>query len=819
MSKPSPLSVLIVDDAPENLKILSRILQQANYEVRSLPKGSLVMRSVRLEKPDLIMLDIMMPDMNGYEVCSQLKANTETRDIPIIFISALQDIESKVRAFQCGGIDYVTKPFQIEEVLVRVSTHLKINSIQKTLYELNNRLNVLLNSAGEGIIALGRQGRIQLMNPKALELLGYPSLASVPNDLHTLIHAPEDQDNAHPAENCSLINQIQQSNQEEKGRSSFFRQDGTWFPVEYTLSHIPVHSQNPEEIASILLFHDITERLNNEIKLKESATVFEVSTEGIFITDKNGLVKHINPAFTQLTGYEPEDLIGQSPRTLKSGYHLPKFYHQLWQQIKEQGYWEGEVWNRHKSGRMYPHWATINAIKSDHDETIGYVAFYSDIARRKLTEQEIRHRGNFDALTGLANRSLMLDHLEAAIEDHQRKDQKLALITIDINRFKSVNESLGYDTGDILLQIVAARIGQTVRVMDTTARFGADEFVILLKQQNDEQSCQRIIDKLIKNLTPAYNLNEQSVEISISMGIALFPNHGRTSDQLLRNSHFALTNAKKNPDEAVSFFNDTMYQEIAERYWLEIEIQKAVKEACHFELYYQLIMDLQTGKPSGVESLIRWQHPEAGMIRPDKFIPIAEANQLIIPLGVWIIETACYQLLAFQKQGLDLYVSINVSACQIPAGVSPQWLKNLIERLGINPQKLALEITESLFIQDFKLISAWLSAVRDLGVRVFLDDFGTGYSSLSYLKNFPVDVVKIDQGFVRDMVTESWDLALVTAILAMCNSLGLKVVAEGIETEAQHALLSNLQCDYGQGYLFSKPLKPQELELKLQELM
>ncbi len=815
MSKPSLFSILIVDDAPENLKVLSGILRQANYEVRSLPRGALVMRSVLLEKPDLIMLDIMMPEMTGYEVCTQLKADPNTRDIPIIFISALQDIESKVHAFQCGGVDYVTKPFQIEEVLARVSAHLQINANRKALYELNQRLKVLLDSAGEGIIALDQNGIVKLVNPKALELLGYNGSDPVPDDLHTLIHAPEDHAGGHCLENCPCMDRLKHSNEEYKDQGTFFRQDHSAFPVEYTLSRITDGSQ---DIAAILLFHDITERLQNEVKLKESAKVFEISTEGIFITDKEGVIKHINPAFTQLTGYRKHDLIGHTPRSLKSGYHLPKFYDVLWAQIETQGHWEGEIWNRHKNGTIYPHWATINAIYTDSDETLGYVAFYSDITRRKLTEQEIRHRGNFDALTGLANRTLMLEHLEAGIEEHQRNHQKLALVTIDIDRFKAINESLGYDNGDILLQMIAARIGQTVRTIDATARFGADEFVILLKNQESEADCQHIIDKLVANLTAIYELPPKSIEIAIRIGIALFPNHAKNSDELLRNSHFALTHAKKNPDRPVCFFNDMMYQEITKRYWLETEMQKAVKEACGFELYFQLIMDLYTGKPSGVESLIRWPHPEAGMIRPDQFIPVAEANQLIIPLGVWIIETACYQLQAFQKQGLDLYVSVNVSACQIPSGVSPAWLKQLIDRLQINPQKLALEITESLFIQDVKLIKEWLTAIRALGIRVFLDDFGTGYSSLSYLKNFPVDLVKIDQGFVRDMVTEGWDLALVTAILAMCNSLGLKVVAEGIETEDQRSLLANLQCDYGQGYLFSKPLRPQELELKLQEL-
>ncbi|NEX19769.1 EAL domain-containing protein [Thiorhodococcus mannitoliphagus] len=684
MAENKPVSILLVDDIPENLRVLKSIFSAERYEVRPLSCGELAVRAALSEVPDLILLDIMMPGMNGYEVCERLKSDPLTRDVPVIFISALHDAEDKVRAFAAGGVDYVSKPFQVDEVLARVETHLRLHALQQAL-----------------------------------------------------------------------------------------------------------RSQNQQ--------------------LQEAATLFEVSSEGILLTDADGVIRRVNRAFTDITGYAAEEVIGQTPRLFKSGHHSPEFYETLWRELLSKGVWEGEIWNRYKNRSIVPQWETITAIRDDDGKVTGYVSQWSNIARRQLTEREIRDRGNYDALTGLANRSLLLERLDMALKKHRHNGRRLSLLCISLDRFKAVNETMGYTRGDRLLQQVAARLTAEVRDIDTAARIGGDEFVLMIVDQADYEETERLAYRLLETLSQPFPLEGAYAEIGVSIGIGLFPDDGDGVEVVLRNAMIAMSRVKEHGGRQVRFFTEAMGRELFERHRLEVDLKQALERG-ELELYYQPIVDLSSGQPQGVECLLRWQHPELGAISPVTFIPIAESSGLIQAIGTWVIETACRQLVDWQRRGWTLYASVNVSTRQIPDGVPPDWLRQLVSRLGLEPGSLVLEITESLFASEIQSVAAWLKTVRALGFKVYLDDFGTGYSSLSYLKNFPVDAVKIDSAFVRDMVEQERDRALIRAIVAMCHELNLQVVAEGIEDEVQRQLLSDLECAYGQGYLFSRPLPAAQIE-------
>ncbi|SDX83484.1 PAS domain S-box-containing protein/diguanylate cyclase (GGDEF) domain-containing protein [Allochromatium warmingii] len=682
-TKPSA-SILIVDDKLENLNVLKRMLSAEGYEVRPLPSGELALRAIQAEVPDLVLLDIMMPGLDGYAVCAKLKADPRTRDVPVMFISALRDAEDKVRAFAAGGVDYISKPFQVDEVLARVTTHLRLSALQQAL-----------------------------------------------------------------------------------------------------------RAQNAQ--------------------LQEAAALFEVSNEGIILTDANGVIQRVNPAFTRITGYTPEEAIGQTPRLLKSDHHPPEFYSHFWYTLLNLGYWEGEVWNRYKDGSIHPQWDMITTIRNDEGEITGYVAQFSNVARRHLTEQEIRQHGNYDALTGLANRSLLLERLDLAFKGHRHQGHRLSLLCIGLDRFKQVNETFGYNTGDLLLQQIAQRLMAEIRDIDTAARIGGDEFVVVLVDQVETTATERLASRVLERLTQPFELPSGNLDIGVSIGLAVFPDDGDDVEVILRNATIALSRAKEQGGRQICFFTDAMGRELIARHRLERDLKQGLIRQ-EVSLHYQPIVNLQNGQPLGFECLLRWHHSEQGFIRPDIFIPIAESSGLIRDLGNWVIETACRQLAHWRRQGWSLYASVNISTRQIPDGVAPNWLLKVTRDLGLEPAALVLEVTESVFATDLEAVTDWLREVRALGFRIYLDDFGTGYSSLSYLKNFPLDAVKVDRTFVRDMVEQERDRALIRAILAMCQELDLQVVAEGIENAVQRQLLCDLDCAYGQGYLFSRPLPVGEFE-------
>lgn len=817
MNNMAKARILVVDDTPLNLALLERILATENHDIDTLSNSLLVLAQVFSQPPDLILLDILMPHMDGYELCRRLKADPRSCDIPVIFISALQETKEKVQAFEIGGVDYISKPFQAQEVRARVNTHLHLRALQQSLSKANQELKrflkqhqCILNSVGEGIFGLNSDLHITFINPRAMEQLGYGTAELQNQDFHQRLH-PASSNSAHSFDNCPIIRALSSSGTQFVPQDRFYRQDGSSFPVEYTVSS---PSDKYENNLVIVVFRDISERLALKRRLEEAATVFDVSSEGILLSDAKGIIQQVNPAFSDITGYSAKEVIGKTPRILKSGHHKQDFYTAIWKQLTKTGYWEGEIWNRRKDGSIYPEWEMITAIYDNQHKTIGYVSQFSNIARRKLTEKEIRYRGNYDALTGLANRSLLMERLEQALKEHKLNNRQLSVLFLNIDKFKHVNDVIGHAAGDSLLKQVAKRIKSSLREADTAARLSGDEFVVMLTDQSKQVESERIALQILKNFTHPYHLDNDKVHIGISIGISIFPNDGDTTEVLFRNANFAMARSKASGGQQVQFFTEAMEQEFLENSRIEAALKQAI-ELKQLHIYYQPIIDLNTNKIVGVESLIRWQHPQFGWISPSKFIPIAEESGLINTIGSWVMSSVCTQLGHWHKQGRSLYASVNISAHQVPDNITISWLKQLIKTAKLPAHNLVLEVTESVFVKDVESLANWLKDVRKLGIKVYLDDFGTGYSSLSYLKRFPVDAVKIDREFIREMNQVSSDQALVRAIIAMSEGLGLQVIAEGIETEAQAKILREFNCPFGQGFLFSKPLPLLELEALL----
>ena len=566
------------------------------------------------------------------------------------------------------------------------------------------------------------------------------------------------------------------------------------------------------EDAVMVVARDITERVRAEEGLRLAATVFETTAEAITVTDADNRIKAVNPAFSVITGYTAEEVLGKNPRILGSGHHGTEFYETMWKSITTRGCWEGEIWNRRKNGDVYPEWLNITAIEDNEGNPIEYVAVFSDITQRKQDEEQIRHQANFDALTGLPNRTLFFDRLSGALATARRERGMVALLFVDLDRFKVVNDTLGHAVGDRLLEQAAGRLTACVREADTVARLGGDEFTMILPDIGRGADAAIVADKVIESLSEPFWLEGHEVFIGGSIGITLFPADAEDTVTVLRNADMAMYRAKEAGRNVYRFFTQEMDAQVLMRMDLEKDLRRALGHK-EFVIHYQPIVDLKSGRVVSAEALVRWIHPQRGMVSPGDFIPLAEETGLIGPLGEWVLRNACVEAKAWQDAGLPmLNVSVNLSSRQLKRGFSGGVIAGIFEETGMPPARLTFEITETLIMEDSDDAVAWLNSIKDMGVGLSVDDFGTGYSSLSYLKRFPVDVVKIDRSFVRDVTEDPDDAALIEAILAMTHSLNLKVVAEGVETREQLEFLERLGCDMVQGYYFSKPVPFEELQ-------
>ncbi|MDO8294292.1 MAG: EAL domain-containing protein [Gallionella sp.] len=570
-------------------------------------------------------------------------------------------------------------------------------------------------------------------------------------------------------------------------------------------------------ISKLEVIRDVTEHRLAEQELRIAAKAFE-SQEGMFITSANGIIERVNKAFIEITGYSAEEVVGKTAVILKSGRHDAAFYQAIRNALESDGYWQGEIWNRRKNGEIYPEWQTISAVRGTNEQVTHYVSAFADISQRKQSEEQIHSLAFYDPLTQLPNRRLLLDRLHQALALSVRTDRQGALLFIDLDNFKSINDTQGHAVGDLLLIEVAKRLQGCIREGDTTARLGGDEFVVLLEDlDEDEQAAaaqaEAAGEKIREILGQPCLINGHEQHSTASIGITLFRGPVRTMEEMLKRADVALYQAKAEGRNTVRFFDPAMQTAVSARVALESDLRRAVSEQEQFLLYYQPQVD-SSGRMIGAEALVRWRHPERGMVSPADFIPLAEESGLILPLGHWVMATACEQLAAWaaQPEMAHLTLAVNVSAKQFHLPTFVEEVLALVDYFGVNPARLKLEITESLLLDNVDDIIAKMTALKTRGISFSMDDFGTGYSSLSYLKRLPLYQLKIDQSFVRDVLTDPNDAAIAKTIIALAQSMNLAVIAEGVETEAQRKFLELNDCHTFQGYLFSKPVPVKEFE-------
>ena len=570
------------------------------------------------------------------------------------------------------------------------------------------------------------------------------------------------------------------------------------------------------EVDGILgIFWDVTERRQAEEQLRQSAVVFESTAEGVMITDPDKVIIAVNKAFTEITGFEPEEAIGQTPSILGSERQDDAFFSAMWKDIVRNGRWQGEIWNRRKSGEIHPEWMTISVVRDTNGRVMNYVGVFSDISAIKQSQEQLNHLAHHDPLTDLPNRLLFSARLSHAIEHARRNQTHVAVLYLDVDRFKNVNDTLGHPVGDQLLQMVAWRMREHLRECDTLARLGGDEFVVTLDRVEDAGEAAAVAQKLLDVFKEPFVVADNELHLGASIGIAMFPQDGNDMATLLKNADAAMYLSKEEGRNTFRFYTTELSASAEERFHLEVGLRHAL-ERREFCVFYQPLVDMTSGRIVGAEALLRWQHPEYGLVSPDRFIPLAEDTGLIVPIGEWVLRETCQQFVSWRKQGLGLKrVSVNISGVQVQRGDLVTTVQKILHETGIESGCLELEITESQLMKEPERATATLDGLQALGVELAIDDFGTGYSSLGYLKRFPLDNLKVDKSFVHDIATDANDAAIVRAVIALAENLQLRVTAEGVETEAQKDFLLAHGCKLAQGWLFGRPVPAKEFAQQL----
>ena len=581
----------------------------------------------------------------------------------------------------------------------------------------------------------------------------------------------------------------------------------------FTSSAFPITDDSGLTQYSLHIMKDISDHKRSEIASQLGAQVFLHSTEGMMVTDADNIILAINPAFTKITGYSESDILGKTPRILHSGQQDKAFYQEMWRALSSEGHWRGEIRNRRKDGAIYIESLVINTIYNQDGTVSRRIALFSNITEKKKLEEQIWQQANFDSLTGLPNRRLFHDRLTQGIKRTQREHAKLALIFLDLDHFKEINDALGHDMGDTLLSEAARRITSCVRESDTVARMGGDEFTIILPLLNRTGGIDYITANILERLAEPFTLGAEQAFVTASIGIALYPDDAADVEALISNADQAMYAAKNLGRNRSCYFTSALQETAQNRMRLTNDLRAALAES-QFLVYYQPIIELATGIVRKAEALIRWQHPIRGLIAPDEFIPLAEETGMIVTIGDWVFKQAACQVKRLRAlHHADFQISVNKSPLQFrnDASFFKTWFSHF-HQLELPEPAIVIEITESLLMDNNSAITDKLLAFHDAGIQVALDDFGTGYSTLSYLKKFHIDYLKIDRMFVNNLERDADNVALCEAIIVMAHKLRLKVIAEGVETEAQRKILAEAGCDYAQGYLFSRPVPAAELE-------
>jgi len=675
-------------------------------------------------------------------------------------------------------------------------------SLRRNVAELNN-LTLTVEQAPVGVALIDRERRVHYANSAFGEVVGVPMTEIIGASIEELCES-EDVRRLHERLATGSADGTRW-----RGDLRFTRGDGErrWGRVSIS----PIRDEAGVVTHHAVMAEDVTERRETVEQLKRASLVFSSSRDGVLITDPDAVIIDVNAAFEVMSGYSKEELVGRKASIIRGPRHGEAFFAEMWKALARDGHWEGEIWNRKRDDTLYPQWTSISAVRDENGAISQYVAICTDITERRAAEERIRHLAFHDDMTGLPNRFLLERRFETAVEIARRGGSHFALLYVDLDRFKNVNDTLGHGFGDKLLRAAAGRLSALVGPTDTVSRPGGDEFIVLAGEARGEAEAAELAGRIVGALSEAYRIGGHEVAVPASVGIALFPTHGDDLETLLKRADAAMYHAKAVGRKRFRFFEDALDRRTTEFFLVENALRTALRRS-ELTLHYQPQVDLKHGGWVGMEALSRWDSPELGSVTPDRFIPVAEESGLILELGSWVLDEACRQAAQWRDRGLDrLTMAVNLSMLQFRQDDLIEMVRGALARWSLPPEALELEVTESALMIDADHTIRALEGLRKLGVGLAIDDFGTGYSSLAYLKRFPVDKLKIDKSFVRELSSESDDARICRAIIGLAEAFRMSVVAEGVETDRQRDWLRDAGCALGQGWLFSKAKAPDDL--------
>jgi diguanylate cyclase (GGDEF)-like protein/PAS domain S-box-containing protein len=691
---------------------------------------------------------------------------------------------------------------------IAVTIAARYQATARRLRESEFRFRSILKTTQEGFVQMGVDNRIEETNPAFCAMLGRTSEEVIGHVLTEFL-VPEsakkfvsEMPQRMPGQNCTCDMNLS-------------RPQGD--TVYCTFYGTPIFDHGGEHVGAFALITDISDRIAHEAYERQAVAVFENTAEGVTFTDTRGRVLSVNPAFTRITGYSEAEVVGQTLSILQSGRHDAGFYHQMWAELVATGHWQGEIWNRRRNGEVYPEWLTISVVRDGNGRVQNYIGVFSDISHIKRSAEELERLAHFDPLTDLANRLLLNAQLKHALERAARHGELLAVMELDLDGFKNVNDTLGHPAGDRLLQVIAERLKKVLRTEDIVARLGGDEFAVVMESIGSADVAALVAQKINAAIDEPVALDGQEARVTSSIGIALYPDDGADPTALLKAADTALYVSKREGRNTYRFFDQEMSAAVQRRHEVEQGLRMAI-ELDQLELWYQPQIDLGRKRINGLEALVRWRHPERGLVPPGDFLPVASDTGLIVPLGEWVLRAACRQAQAWRSAGLEFgHVAVNVDGQQIVRGDFVETVGNVLAETGLPADRLELEITESFLLENAERGMGMAMRFSEMGVGVAIDDFGTGYSSLAYLKYLHADCLKIDKSFVSDLPADSTGAAIIRAVVSLANGLGYALVAEGVETGEQLAYLRSIGCTLVQGYYFAKPMPAADIPAWLGE--
>jgi diguanylate cyclase (GGDEF)-like protein/PAS domain S-box-containing protein len=691
-----------------------------------------------------------------------------------------------------------------DETVINARDVTQRHTYQLAIEDLHRRNSQILESAGEGLVSLNKDGHIVYANEHALKILGHAMEGMLGGHCCDILRPV---DNTTLAGNpCPMLVTLAKNVGYQSQNAYFQHRDGHQVAVHFVCN--PINDDGSGDgRGAVIVFYERGEDHRRSSEVNEA--IIDEAMEAIMLADAQGRITSINKAFTSITGYSQDEAVGQTTRLLKSGVHTQTFYTTMWAELQANHHWVGEIWNRRKNGEIYPQWGSITAISDAQGVVSNYVAVFSDISKAKQAEDKLFYLANHDTLTGLPNRAHFTDRINSVISRAKRKRSKLALLFIDLDHFKLVNDTLGHVCGDAFLKEIASRLKLITRNEDTLARWGGDEFIMLLEDIADSSEISGLIQRLLAILSEPLTIDTHELSPSASIGVAIYPDNAANTAELIKFADTAMYRAKQRGRNSFEFYSEPLANALQQRFEVGHELQRAIRED-QLCLHYQPQIDAHSKRMYGLEALVRWQHPERGFLAPSSFIPLAEELGLISLLGDWVLQEACRQIAAWRADGLACpRVSVNAAPSQLD-GKFPGRVAELLRQYAIPARFLAIEITESALERKDEIIPT-LHALKSLGISLSIDDFGTGYSSLSYIKHFPVDCFKIDKSFVDGLPDNTQDVAIVRTIIALGENLNVTVLAEGVETSEQYEFLRDLGTDSIQGYLFGRPMPAEQI--------